>query len=91
MLKIMDKEWMIMMKKWIRDRKMKVTIWNKMIINNKIILMMKIILRMSLSTPMKMRKKKIQIYNKISWISNKWIKESVVISVSFYLNIHDYI
>jgi len=84
----MVKEWMIMMKKWIRDRKMRVMTWNKMIINNKIILMMKIILRMSLSTPMKMRKKKIKIFNKINLISNKWIKESVEISVSICLRFH---
>ena len=84
-IKITHKEWMKMKKKWMRDKKTKQMKQIKIIINNNIILMMKIILRMSLLTPMKMKKMKIKIFNKISLIFNKWIKEYVEISVSIFL------
>ena len=84
-IKITHKEWMKMKKKWMRDKKTKQMKQIKIIINNKIILMMKIILRMSLLTLMKMKKMKIKIFNKISLIFNKWIKEYVEISVSIFL------
>ena len=84
-IKITHKEWMKMKKKWMRDKKTKQMKQIKIIINNNIILMMKIILRMSLLTLMKMKKMKIKIFNKISLIFNKWIKEYVEISVSIFL------
>jgi hypothetical protein len=78
LVKIMDKEWMIMRKTWTKDRMKMLMI---IIINNKTILMMKIIMRMTPLILTRMRKKKILTTNKINLIFNKWIKEYVEILV----------